>query len=336
MNEPAEPRARAGPGAAASRPDQTAEPTPGQTADPGAQAFPADADRLMRLATYASVTTASILIAIKLIAWLYTDSVSLLSTLLDSVLDAFASIVNLLAVRHSLTPADREHRFGHGKAEALAALGQATFISGSALFILAMALHRLWTPVPLAHTEFGIGIMAFSIVATFFLTRFQAYVVRKTGSLAIEADALHYVGDLLVNGSVIVALLLVSHLGWTWADPVFGLAIAGYILLNAYRIGRGALDMLMDRELPDEDRERIKEIVRAHPKVIDMHDLRTRASGRDTFIQIHLELDGKMSLLSSHRISDEVEAALLEAFPGAEVIIHQDPHGLEEPRASFG
>ena len=295
----------------------------------------AQAARLMRLATYASVGTASVLIAVKLVAWLYTDSVSLLSTLIDSVLDAFASIVNLLAVRHALQPADRDHRFGHGKAEPLAALAQATFISGSALFLVIEAGHRLFSPVPVAHTGFGIGVMIFAIAATFLLTRFQAYVVRKTGSIAIKADSLHYLSDLLVNASVVVALLLVSQLGWIWADAIFGLGIAAYILFNAWQIARGAYDMLMDRELPEEERQQIKEIVKAHPEVIDLHDLRTRASGRDTFIQIHLELDGELTLLRSHEIADEVEARLREAFPGAEVLIHQDPHGVEEPPPPF-
>ena len=289
----------------------------------------------MRLATYASVGTASVLIAVKLVAWLYTDSVSLLSTLIDSILDVFASIVNLLAVRHALQPADREHRFGHGKAEPLAALAQATFISGSALFLVFEAGSRLFAPAPLANTGFGIGVMIFAIAATFALTRFQAYVVRKTGSIAIKADSLHYLSDLLVNASVVVALLLVSQLGWIWADAIFGLGIAAYILVNAWQIARGAYDMLMDRELPEEERRQIKEIVMAHPEVIDLHDLRTRASGRDTFIQIHLELDGALTLLRSHEIADEVEARLLEAFPGAEVLIHQDPHGVEEPPPPF-
>lgn len=295
----------------------------------------AEAGRLMRYATYASVTTAVILIAVKLVAWIYTDSVSLLTSLMDSVLDAIASMINLLAVRHALTPADREHRFGHGKAEALAALGQATFISGSALFILFIAVQRLLAPVTLAYTGLGIGVLIFSIAATFVLTRFQAYVVRKTGSVAIQADSLHYVGDLLMNGSIIVALLLVAQLGWAWADPVFGIGIAAYILINAWRIAREALNVLMDRELPDEERAKIRQIVTAHPSVIGMHDLRTRTSGRDTFIQIHLELEGTLSLLDTHRISDEVEASLHEAFPGAEVLIHQDPYGIKEPRARF-
>ena len=309
------------------------EPSVDQPPSGGAQT--AQAARLMRLATYASVETASVLIAVKLAAWLYTDSVSLLSTLIDSILDVFASIVNLLAVRHALQPADREHRFGHGKAEPLAALAQATFISGSALFLVFEAGSRLFAPAPLANTGFGIGVMIFAIAATFALTRFQAYVVRKTGSIAIKADSLHYLSDLLVNASVVIALLLVSQLGWIWADAVFGLGIAAYILVNAWQIARGAYDMLMDRELPEEERRQIKEIVMAHPEVIDLHDLRTRASGRDTFIQIHLELDGALTLLRSHEIADEVEARLREAFPGAEVLIHQDPHGVEEPPPPF-
>jgi len=290
----------------------------------------------MRLATYASVATAGMLVVVKFGAWLYTDSVSLLSTLLDSLLDAAASIVNLIAVRHALTPADREHRFGHGKAEPLAALGQSTFIAGSAIFLTIEAGHRLYAPRAVEHAQAGIVVMVFAIVVTFILTRFQAYVVRKTGSVAIQADSLHYIGDLLVNGAVILALLAVSQFGWVHADPLFGLGIAGYILYNAWKIARGALDMLMDRELSEEARQRIKEIALAHAEVIDLHDLRTRTSGRQTFIQLHLEMDGEMPLHDAHEVADAVEAELLRAFPEAEVIIHEDPHGIEEHRAQFG
>jgi ferrous-iron efflux pump FieF len=295
----------------------------------------AQAGRLMRLATYASVGTATVLIGVKLVAWWYTDSISLLSTLIDSVLDVLASLVSLVAVRHALSPADREHRFGHGKAEPLAALAQAAFISGSALFLIFEAGRRLFNVEPVAHAQLGIWVMVFAVAATFVLTRFQAYVVRKTGSLAIEADSLHYLGDLLVNISVIVALLLVSELGWLWADAVFGLGIAAYILVNAWRISRSAYQMLMDRELPDDERQRIKDIALAHDSVMSLHDLRTRASGPDTFIQIHLELDGAMSLYRSHEVADEVEAKIREAFPGAEVLIHQDPYGIEEGHPGF-
>lgn len=296
---------------------------------------PAAAARLMRAATYASVAVAGTLVVVKLAAWLFTDSVSLLSTLIDSLLDAAASMINLLAVRHALTPADREHRFGHGKAEPLAALGQTAFIAGSAVFLVIEAGHRLFAPRPVLHVELGIGVMILAIVVTFALTRFQAHVVRKTGSVAIKADSLHYLGDILVNAAVIVALLLASQFGWFIADPLFGIAIAGYILIVAWRIARGAFDMLMDRELPERERARIRRIVLEHPSVIDMHDLRTRASGRKTFIQVHIELDGDLSLYRAHDVADEVEASLRAAYPGAGVIIHQDPHGVEEERASF-
>ncbi len=290
----------------------------------------AEAARLMRLATYASVAVAGSLILVKLAAWLYTDSISLLSTLIDSLLDALASMINLFAVRHALVPADREHRFGHGKAEPLAALSQTAFIAGSALFLVFEAGHRLSDPRPVLHSEIGIAVMVAAIAVTFALTRFQAHVVRKTGSVAIKADSLHYVGDILVNGAVIVALLLASELGWAIADPLFGLAIAGYIMFNAWRIARGSFDMLMDRELPEAERARIREIALANPNVRDLHDLRTRSSGRRTFIQVHIEMDGNLTLYRAHSVADEVEAALREAFPGAEVMIHQDPHGLDE------
>ena len=290
----------------------------------------AEAARLMRLATYASVAVAGFLILVKLAAWLYTDSISLLSTLVDSLLDAVASLINLFAVRHALVPADREHRFGHGKAEPLAALGQTAFIAGSALFLVFAAGNRLLDPRPVLHSGIGIAVMVVAIVVTFVLTRFQAHVVRKTGSVAIEADSLHYLGDILVNAAVIVALLLASELGWTIADPLFGLAIAGYIAFNAWRIARGSFDMLMDRELPEAERARIREIALANPDVRDLHDLRTRSSGRRTFIQVHIEMDGDLTLYRAHAVADEVEAALRAAFPGAEVMIHQDPHGLDE------
>ena len=295
----------------------------------------AEAARLMRVATYASVTVAVTLIAAKIVAWILTDSVSLLSTLIDSLLDLAASLVNLVAVRHALTPPDREHRFGHGKAEPLAALGQSTFIAGSAIFLVIEAIRRFYTPRALDHSEVGIGVMLFAIVVTFALTRFQAHVVRETGSLAIKADSVHYVSDLLVNAAVIVALVLVTQLGWLYADPLIGLAIAAYILKSAWTIANGAYDMLMDRELPDEDRARIKQIVLDHGEVIAVHDLRTRASGPLTFIQIHVEMDGNMSLYQAHEVADSVEAHLREVYPGAEVIIHQDPHGIEEDRARF-
>lgn len=296
----------------------------------------ADNAPLVRLATYASVATALVLILAKVVAYLLTDSVSLLSTLLDSLLDVAASLLNLLAVRHALTPADREHRFGHGKAEPLAGLGQAAFITGSAIFLLFEAGQRFIDPRPLHNTTLGIAVMAFSIAATVVLVAFQRHVVRRTGSVAIRADSLHYVGDVLVNGSVILALVLATQLGWSAIDAIFGLGISFYIVFTAWQIARASLDMLMDRELPDADRRRIREIALAHPQVSALHDLRTRAAGPNVFVQLHLEMDGRLSLFDAHAVADAVEVELMQAFPGAEVIIHQDPAGIREERPRLG
>jgi len=293
-----------------------------------------DSARLMRLATYASTSVAVVLIMAKTVAWFMTGSVSLMATLLDSCLDALASIVNLIAVRHALEPADKQHRFGHGKAEALAGLGQATFITGSALFLILESVALLMKPQSIEAMPVGIGVMILSIVATLGLLMFQKHVIRQTGSAAIKADHLHYKTDLLVNGSVILALVLATS-GWKGFDPLFALGIGGYILFSAWEIAKESLDLLMDRELPDEDRQRIKEIVRSHPRVRGMHDLRTRKSGLTIFIQLHLELDDNLPLIVAHEISDEVEVQLSAAFPESEVIIHEDPHSLNEPLPEF-
>jgi ferrous-iron efflux pump FieF len=286
----------------------------------------------MRWATYASVMAAGVLIVAKMAAWIVTDSVAMLTSLLDSLLDAAASVTTLLAVRHSLVPADDEHRFGHGKAEALAALAQAAFITGSVAFLLFEASARLVEPHPVQHGAVGVAVMAGSLAVTLGLLIFQRYVVRRTGSLAIGADALHYKGDLLTNVAVIAALVLAGEFAITVADPLFAIAIAFYLLKGAFGIFRDAYDHLMDREFPDAMRARIRDIVLRHPDARAMHDLRTRWSGTQAFIQLHLELDPHISLLRAHRISDEIERDIIAAIPGAEVIIHEDPAGVEERR----
>jgi ferrous-iron efflux pump FieF len=291
--------------------------------------------RLLKRATYASVATAGVLIGVKAVAWGMTGSVSVLSSLVDSMLDIIASVINLVAVRHAITPADAEHRFGHGKAEPLAGLGQAAFIIGSGLFVVFEVVDRLLHPQPIEHGTAGIAVMVFSIAMTILLVSYQRYVVRRTQSVAITADSLHYVSDVLTNGSVIVALVLVGWLGLHWVDPLFGAGIAAYIVYSAWTIAAQSLNLLMDRELSDEARARIFEIATAHPGVTSAHDLRTRSSGRHTFIQLHLEMDGSMSLNQAHKISDEVEAQIRAAFPDAEVIIHEDPDNLVEKRAQF-
>jgi ferrous-iron efflux pump FieF len=293
------------------------------------------ANRLRRLATYASVTVAVLLIAVKFAAWLETGSVALLSSLVDSLLDAAASIVNLIAVRHAMSPADREHRFGHGKAEPLAVLGQSAFITGSAMLLFAEAVRRLLWPVAVDNPPAGIVVMIFSIVVTVGLVLYQRHVVRRTGSIAISADELHYRSDVVLNLGVIAALVLSSALDFPVLDPLFGAALGIWIVYSAVRLARLSLFQLMDHELPDDEREKIREIAQSHPDVVAAHDLRTRIAGPTSFIQLHIEMDGSLSLLRAHEISDEVEAKLRAAYPHAEVIIHQDPEGIEEPRSNF-
>lgn len=287
---------------------------------------------LMKAATYASVTVASILIVGKLGGWLATGSVSILSSLVDSILDAGASIISLFAVRHALQPADRDHRFGHGKAESLAGLAQAAFIAGSGVFLLLEAIDRFINPQPIENTGVGIIIMVASIVLTLALVGFQLYVIRKTNSVAISADSLHYRADILVNVAVILSLILASNFGWYIVDPIFALAIVGYMSFGSIEIAKQSLDVLMDRELPVEDRKRIKEVAMSHPKVLDVHDMRTRSSGTNSFIQIHIEMPRESTLVEAHDIAEEVMEMMENAFPGAEVLIHQDPEGVDERR----
>lgn len=296
---------------------------------------PEQMTRLMKAATYASVAVALLLIAVKVGAWVVTGSISILSSLVDSLLDAFASLVTLFAVRHAVTPADREHRFGHGKAEPLGGLAQAAFISGSAAFLVIEAVQRLLHPRPITQSGVGIAVMVFSIVATVGLVAFQRFVVRRTGSVAISADQLHYRGDILLNGSVILSLVIAAEFRWPLADPLFALAIAAWLLFNAWRVAMLSLSQLMDREFPDEDRARIRAIATAHPSVLAVHDLRTRFAGPTSFIQLHIEMHGDMTLVQAHEVSEAVEMAIKEAYPTAEIIIHQDPEGVEEQRLSF-
>ncbi|HKK13529.1 MAG TPA: cation diffusion facilitator family transporter [Gammaproteobacteria bacterium] len=281
--------------------------------------------RLLRLGTYASVATAAVLIAAKLFAWLVTGSMSVLASLVDSLMDVGASLVNLVAVRYSLMPADAEHRFGHGKAEALAGLAQATFIAGSAVFLILEAVDRLRHPRGLEQIGLGVAVMVFSIVVTLGLLVVQRRVIARTGSTAIRADALHYATDVATGASVILALVLTRAFGWTGVDAWFAIAISLYILASAWRIGRDAFHVLLDRELPAGERQRIKELAGREQQVKGVHGLRTRQSGRQKIIQLHLELDASLSLSEAHRIADAVEARILDAFPDADVIIHQDP-----------
>ena len=291
--------------------------------------------RLLKLTSAASVLTAMILIMAKLVAWGMSGSVGLLASLVDSFMDAAASIVNLVAIRYALQPADDEHRFGHGKAESLAGLGQATFIAGSAVFLFLHAVDRFINPRDLKAPEIAVAVMVFSIFATSLLLLLQRYTVKKTQSVAIKADSLHYAADLLTNVAIVVAVLL-SIVGWPGFDPLAGLALSLFIFYSAFQVGYEAIQHLLDRELPDEEKEEICRIATEDPLVLGIHELRTRQSGPIKMMQMHLELDGDMKLKDAHAISDDVEKKLARRFAGADIIIHQDPYGLKERHVQPG
>ncbi|NOH70802.1 CDF family cation-efflux transporter FieF [Vibrio pectenicida] len=283
--------------------------------------------RLVTLAAWTATIVATILLIVKLAAWWVTGSVSLLASLIDSMLDIAASLVNLVVVRYSLQPADREHTFGHGKAESLAALAQAMFISGSAVFLILNGVERFFRPHELQSPEYGIYVSLFAILVTFALVVFQKHVVKKTGSQAIAADSLHYQSDLYMNAAIMLALTL-NWFGVTQADAVFAIGIGLYILYSAVQMVREATQTLLDRKLPDDELEEIKTHCLSVEGVLGVHQLRTRMSGPTRFIQLHLELEDQMPLIEAHRISDMVEHKLLERFPHADVLIHQDPYSV--------
>lgn len=284
----------------------------------------------MRRAAQASVGVSLFLVAIKTFAYFTSHSVAMLASLADSALDLFTAGLNLFAIHEALAPADKEHRFGHGKAEPLAGLAQGAFITASALFLVIQAAQRLINPQPIDHGLEALLVMLVSIALAIGLILYERSVIRRTGSFAISADQTHYLGDLVTNIGVVIAILLAAVLGWEWADPVIALLVAAVLAGSAWLVFRKCLDQLMDHELPDSDREKIIAIVRAHPQVRSLHDLRTRAAGLSTFIQVHIELDPEMPLSQAHEVSDEVERELCAAFDKAEVIIHQDPVGLEQ------
>lgn len=280
--------------------------------------------QLVSRAAVAATVMALVLLLMKIFAWWYTGSVSILAALVDSLVDIAASLTNLLVVRYSLQPADKEHTFGHGKAESLAALAQSMFICGSALFLLLTGVQHLIQPEPMRAAGIGIIVTLIALVSTLILVTFQRWVVRKTRSQAISADMLHYQSDIMMNGAILAALGL-SWYGWQYADALFALGIGFFILYSALRIGYKAVQLLLDHSLPDEERQEIINIVANWPGVCGVHDLRTRQSGPTRFIQIHLEMADNLRLGQAHQIAEEVEQALLQRFPGADVIIHQDP-----------
>ena len=285
--------------------------------------------RLMRLATVASMSTALILIVAKFLAWRLTDSVSMLSSLVDTSLDLVSSMVTFLAVRQALIPADDDHRFGHGKAEGLAGLIQAGFIAASGCALLVAIVERLGNPKQVREEGIGLAVSALAIGLTLCLVAFQKYVVRRSGSLAINADMAHYSTDLVATLVTGAAVFLSGLLDQPLIDSGVAALVALYLMHGAWNVARESLDVLMDRELPAEDGRKIEAIARAHPGAKDAHDLKTRSSGLTRFIQLHIEVDRDLSVVLGHAIGLEVQAEIARAFPGAEIIIHVDPSPLE-------
>lgn len=281
-------------------------------------------DFWVKLASRAAVATALTLIIIKLAAWMYSGSASMLASLTDSFADALASIVNFIAIRYAIVPADNDHRYGHGKAEPLAALAQSAFILGSAFLLFFHGSERLINPVEVKHATLGVVVSAIAIVLTFALVMLQKRALAATSSTVVEADSLHYKSDLFLNAAVLLALVLAQY-GWWWADGLFALLIALYIGQQAIGLAYRSVQSLLDRELDDETRAKITEIAEQDPQVKGIHDLRTRESGKTMFIQFHLELDGDLSLHQAHKIAVATSERVRAEFTDSEVIIHQDP-----------
>lgn len=281
-------------------------------------------EKLVNRAAMLAIVVAGALIMIKAFAWWKTGSMAILAAMTDSLVDLFASITNILVLRFALRPADDDHAFGHGKAESLAALAQSAFIAGSAAFLLLQGVQRLTEPEFVQSSEIGIVISVLSIMMTAVLVWYQRKVVKLTGSPAIQADSLHYQTDLYMNAAILIAMILNIN-GFIYADAIFAIGIAIYILYNAGRMFWDAMQSLLDQALPQEEVDRIWTIALEHPRIISIHDVRTRRAGAVRFIQLHLELDDHLPLIVAHDITDSLEQKLLDVFPLSEVIIHQEP-----------
>jgi ferrous-iron efflux pump FieF len=290
---------------------------------------------LIKSASYASLSVAISLVLLKAWGWQATSSVSLLSSLADSILDVFASAITFWAVRYSLSPADTDHRFGHGKSEGLAALVQALIIASSGLYVCYEAINRIFSPRSIDAPKIGLGVIAIATVVTILLVGWQRYVGKKTDSVAIKADAVHYQTDLVINIGVGFAIILTSWTGFAIIDPLVGMVIAFVVLNSVFGIANRSLQILLDHEVPLEDRQLIETIALAHPDVRGLHDMKTRFGGNHYIIQFHLEMDPNITLLRTHEILDDVERTVVERYPGCEILIHPDPLGLPEKRDEF-
>lgn len=283
--------------------------------------------KYVKRAAMLAIIVSTLLIIIKGVAWWYTDSVAILAAMADSLVDLLASCTNMLVLRYALQPADKNHYFGHGKAESLTALAQSAFITGSALFLLLQGSQRLANPENIENNALGVVVSLVSILLTLVLLMYQRKVIRLTQSPAIEADKLHYQTDLLMNGAILIAMLLNMY-GMIYADGIFAILIALYIFISALKMGWEAVQTLLDRALPDEEIQQIIQLAKAQENVLGVHDIGTRQVGNIKFIQLHLELDDHLPLITAHDIADNVEHAILSLFPNAKIVVHQEPQSV--------
>ena len=291
---------------------------------------PSHYKKWVTIAAWLASTTALLLLLLKLYAWLVTDAAAMLATATDSLLDLFASVMNLVILRFALQPADEEHKFGHGKAESLAGLVQSAFVMGSAVLLMINGVERMINPVVIVQAEVAIWVTVLTIAMTLALVLVQKMVIKRTKSVAISADALHYQSDLLLNVGVLLAIILSQDL-WIRADGLFTMLVGGYLFYGAVSIAWLSIQHLMDHELPLAETDIIKDIIAQQPQALGVHDLRTRQSGNTKFIQFHLELPDHLSLKQAHAIGDLVEAKIVERFAPCDVFIHQDPQSQVNP-----
>ncbi len=288
---------------------------------------------LRRLASLTSLTVAVVLVVVKLVAWVLTGSVALLSSAIDALVDTAAALATFFGVRYAERPPDEDHRFGHGKGEAIAGFTQAAFLAGAALVLAFQSIERLFFPQPVHQLGIGVAVIMAGLVAAAGLVILQTWVVRRTGSTAIAADRAHYLTDVAVNVAVLLALGITRFTGAERADPIFALGISGFMLWNSRHIAIDALRQLLDHELPDDDRGRIRSKVLECKGVRGIHDLRTRYAGDRIFIEFHLEVDAELTVARGHAICDTVEIAVVRLFPTTvEVSAHLEPAGIQDER----
>ena len=297
---------------------------------------PDEVARLKKAATAAALAVGIVMLGMKLGAWVMTDSVSVLTSLMDSILDCSVGMINFMAVRKALSPANRFHRFGFGKIEPLAALSEAVFLLGVAIMILIEAIDRFRYPHPVANVDLGAWAMVMVIAMTSGLLLYQRQVIRKTGSLVVRAEAIHYMSDVAIHLGIIISLLLSGLAGMTWVDSAFACSVAAFLSWSAKAILGESVGILLDRELSDDERHNVRNLALSHPEVKDVHDLRTRSAGAQIFIQLHVEMNPDLPLRDAHQYAEETIDLILAAYPGADVQVHEEPVGMPRHRSWCG